>query len=78
MNFTGDARLLFFAHAFKVRRQFAQLPTGAVQLEFNTFALADIPDNTVPHYGAIIQTTGNRFDLGPALLALAGQNPTLP
>ncbi|MNP20773.1 hypothetical protein D3C76_1133620 [compost metagenome] len=78
VDLPGDARLLLFPHAFQVRRQLAQLLPGAGQFQLDALAFGDVPDDSVPNVGAIFQTTGDRLDLGPTLLAFAGQDAALP
>ncbi|MNN88605.1 hypothetical protein D3C81_2063120 [compost metagenome] len=78
VNLAGNSRLLFFTHAFKVRRQFAQLLAGGRQFQLDALALADVPDDAVPHVRAVLQLASDRFDLGPALLALTREDPALP
>ncbi|CAH0213824.1 hypothetical protein SRABI112_02200 [Pseudomonas mediterranea] len=78
VDFPGDTGLFLFPHTFQVRRQFAQLFPGAGQLQLDTLAFGDVPDNTVPDVGAILETTGDRLDLSPALPAFAGQDAPLP
>ena len=78
MHLAGNPGLLFFAHAFKVRRQLTQLTAGTVQLQLDAFTVADVPDDAIPHHCAVAKTSAYRFDLSPALLTLTSQNPPLP
>ncbi|MNF80706.1 hypothetical protein D3C84_629550 [compost metagenome] len=78
VNFPGDARFFFFAHAFQVRGQLTQLFPGAGQLKLDALALADVPDDAVPDIGAVFQSAGDGLDFRPALLTLTREDSPLP
>ncbi|MNF50657.1 hypothetical protein D3C84_319580 [compost metagenome] len=78
VHLAGDARLLFLAHAFQVRRQLAQLGARGLQLQLDLLVPGDVPDHAIPDRPAILEDPRAGLDVGPAQLPIASEDAPLP